>query len=253
MEDVALHEALAGLEALIAPQLRARRLAYTYHPCDPALTVRADRDKLRQLVLNLLGNAVKYTPDGGAISLGLRGRRRARGGARADTGVGIPAERQPRIFEPFVQGERALNRPTEGVGLGLAISRELASGMGGTLTVEQRGRARLRVHRDAGEGRGDGARDTIGPHALQRDHRMSRRLRERAATLALLAAASAGARDAAAQPATPAPAPPRRACTSVATGGTIASTNYYAPASGRGRSPSTRCCGRCRGSTRWPG
>jgi signal transduction histidine kinase len=136
MEDVALHEALAGLEALIAPQLRARRLAYTYHPCDPALTVRADRDKLRQLVLNLLGNAVKYTPDGGAISLACVADGEHVAVHVRDTGVGIPAERQPLIFEPFVQGERALNRPTEGVGLGLAISRELASGMGGTLTVE---------------------------------------------------------------------------------------------------------------------
>jgi signal transduction histidine kinase len=53
-----------------------------------------------------------------------------------DTGVGIAPERLQSIFEPFVQGERALNRPTEGVGLGLAISRELARGMGGTLEVE---------------------------------------------------------------------------------------------------------------------
>jgi signal transduction histidine kinase len=136
MEDVPLHEALAGLEALIAPQLRTRGLSYTYHPCDPALTARADGDKLRQLVLNLLGNAVKYTPDGGAIALscipiGERVAVRVQ-----DNGAGIPAERQALIFEPFVQGERALNRPTEGVGLGLAISRELAQGMGGTLAVE---------------------------------------------------------------------------------------------------------------------
>jgi signal transduction histidine kinase len=130
------HEALAGLEALIAPQLRARRLAYTYHPCDPALTARADRDKLRQLVLNLLGNAVKYTPDGGAISLSCVADGEHVAVRVQDTGVGIPAERQPRIFEPFVQGERALNRPTEGVGLGLAICRELALGMGGALTVD---------------------------------------------------------------------------------------------------------------------
>ena len=136
IEDVALHEALAGLEALIAPQLRARRLAYTYHPCDPALTARADRDKLRQLVLNLLGNAVKYTPDGGAIALSCLADAEHVAVRVQDTGVGIPAERQPLIFEPFVQGERALNRPTEGVGLGLAISRELALGMGGTLTLE---------------------------------------------------------------------------------------------------------------------
>ena len=136
MEDVPLHDALAGLEALIAPQLRTRRLAYTYHPCDPSLAARADRDKLRQLVLNLLGNAVKYTPEGGAITLSCIPVDDQVAVRVQDNGAGIPADRQALIFEPFVQGERALNRPTEGVGLGLAISRELAQGMGGTLTVE---------------------------------------------------------------------------------------------------------------------
>ena len=53
-----------------------------------------------------------------------------------DTGRGIPADRARTIFEPFVQVERSLNRPHEGVGLGLSISRELARGMGGDLTVE---------------------------------------------------------------------------------------------------------------------
>jgi signal transduction histidine kinase len=53
----------------------------------------------------------------------------------ADTGVGIAPERLDSVFDPFVQVDRALNRPHEGVGLGLAISRDLAQGMGGTLTV----------------------------------------------------------------------------------------------------------------------
>ncbi|MGZ8468964.1 MAG: sensor histidine kinase, partial [Gemmatirosa sp.] len=136
IEDVALHDALAGLEALVAPQVRARGLILDHRPCDPALQVRADRDKLRQLVLNLLGNAIKYTPDGGTVTLACDA---DDAGVRVyvrDTGVGIPADRLPSIFEAFVQGDRALNRPNDGVGLGLAISRELAHGMGGTLDVE---------------------------------------------------------------------------------------------------------------------
>jgi signal transduction histidine kinase len=56
----------------------------------------------------------------------------------ADTGVGIASVLQEKIFEPFVQVDRRLNRPMEGTGLGLAISRELARGMGGELTVESR-------------------------------------------------------------------------------------------------------------------
>jgi signal transduction histidine kinase len=136
IEDVALHEALAGLEALVAPQVRARGLIFDHRPSDPALQVRADRDKLRQLVLNLLGNAIKYTPDGGTVTLACDADDAAVRVHVRDTGVGIPADRMPSIFEAFVQGERALNRPNDGVGLGLAISRELAHGMGGTLTVE---------------------------------------------------------------------------------------------------------------------
>ncbi|MDF1501632.1 HAMP domain-containing sensor histidine kinase [Roseisolibacter sp. H3M3-2] len=132
---VPLGESLAGVEALVAPQVRARRQTLTVDACDGRLAVRADPDKLRQLVLNLLGNAVKYTPEGGTITVSCDadpGRVRVH---VRDSGPGIAPDRLASIFEPFVQGERALNRPDEGVGLGLAISRELAHGMGGTLTV----------------------------------------------------------------------------------------------------------------------
>jgi signal transduction histidine kinase len=133
--DVPLHETLAGLEGLVEPQVRASRLSFRYVPCDPALAARADADKVRQVVLNLLANAIKYTPQGGAVVLECQAdEERVRIRVR-DTGTGIRAERLPHIFDPFVQGERALNRPDEGVGLGLAISRDLARGMGGDLEV----------------------------------------------------------------------------------------------------------------------
>jgi signal transduction histidine kinase len=136
VEELPADETLAPLEALVAPQVRAKSLALGYRPCDPALTLRADREKLRQIVLNLLGNAIKFTPEGGAVTLECDAdadevRVRVR-----DTGVGIAPDRLAHIFEPFVQGDRALNRPNDGVGLGLAISRDLARGMGGDLTVE---------------------------------------------------------------------------------------------------------------------
>jgi signal transduction histidine kinase len=135
IQDVALHDSLANLEPLIAPQLQSRELRFTYRPCPASLCVRADRDRMSQILLNLLGNAIKYTPDGGGVLLvcdfdDAKVRIHVR-----DTGAGIPADRLPFIFEPFVQGERALNRPHEGVGLGLAISRELAAAMHGELTV----------------------------------------------------------------------------------------------------------------------
>ena len=136
MGDVLLHEVLAEVEALVAPQVVASRLAFDFPPCDPELAVHADPDKLRQVLLNLLGNAIKYTPAGGTVALVARADEQGVRVEVRDTGTGIRAERLAHIFEPFVQGDRALNRPDEGVGLGLAISREMARGMGGELSVE---------------------------------------------------------------------------------------------------------------------
>ena len=134
--DVALDEALFAVEALIEPQVRARGLQYTYRRGDPAVTVRADRERMEQVVLNLLTNAVKFTEPGGRILLhweGLDGRVHVR---VTDTGRGIPPDRLGAIFEPFVQVDPALTRSSEGTGLGLAISRDLARAMKGDLTVE---------------------------------------------------------------------------------------------------------------------
>ena len=134
--DFSLDAALAGLEPVIAPQVRAKGLTYTYVPCSSSLTVHADHDRLQQIVINLLSNAIKFTPAGGVITVESEATPDAVLIRVRDTGRGIPADRARTIFEPFVQVERSLNRPHEGVGLGLSISRELARGMGGDLTVE---------------------------------------------------------------------------------------------------------------------
>jgi signal transduction histidine kinase len=104
------------------------------------MVVHADREKTRQILLNLVTNAIKFTPAGGSITLDaicsdskpdmvcLRVR---------DSGIGIPAAKLESIFEPFVQlGTRPANTGSHGVGLGLAISRDLARGMGGDLVAE---------------------------------------------------------------------------------------------------------------------
>ena len=111
-------------------------MMFAYRPCDPDLRVKVDRDKLQQIVLNLLSNAVKFTPAGGEILVETEARRHDVLIHVRDTGVGIPQDRLQSIFEPFVQVDRARNRPVEGVGLGLAISRDLARGMGGELSVQ---------------------------------------------------------------------------------------------------------------------
>jgi signal transduction histidine kinase len=99
--------------------------------------VRADPGRLQQILLNLMTNALKFTPSGGTVTTAVAVQDAAAQIHVRDTGVGIPAEEQAHIFDPFVQ-DREPNRdgPSEGVGLGLAISRDLVEAMGGTLTVE---------------------------------------------------------------------------------------------------------------------
>jgi signal transduction histidine kinase len=136
LADVVVYEALAGAEALVAPQARAKRLTVLVEECSPDGVVRADAEKLRQVLVNLLSNAVKFTAPGGRIAVACAADGpRVRIGVQ-DTGIGIAADQQERIFEPFVQVRADLTRPHEGAGLGLAISRDLARGMGGDLTVE---------------------------------------------------------------------------------------------------------------------
>jgi signal transduction histidine kinase len=133
---VSLDEVLATCEALTAPQVRAKRLRLDFAGCPPTLAARADREKVQQIVLNLLSNAVKFTEPGGSVRIECA----ATGDGTVaihvcDTGRGIPAEQLERVFQPFVQVDASLARTQEGVGLGLAISRDLARGMGGDLTV----------------------------------------------------------------------------------------------------------------------
>ncbi|HWJ23346.1 MAG TPA: ATP-binding protein [Gemmatimonadaceae bacterium] len=135
LAEVAIAEALAAAEPMVAPQMAAKGLRFALPAWDDTAAVRADPEKLRQVLLNLLGNAIKFTDRGGEISIACDVGPTMVQLAVRDTGIGIPAERLQSIFEPFVQVDRRLSRPNEGVGLGLAISRELARGMGGELTA----------------------------------------------------------------------------------------------------------------------
>jgi signal transduction histidine kinase len=135
---VSLGAVLDFVAEATGPQRRTKHLRYDTSACPRELAVRADPEKLRQILLNLLSNAVKFTDDGGAIAIACGADHRTVRIHVKDTGIGIAADQQEKIFEPFVQVDRRLNRPMEGTGLGLAISRELARGMGGELTVESR-------------------------------------------------------------------------------------------------------------------
>jgi signal transduction histidine kinase len=143
LETVKLATVMADLEPLVGPQLAAKGLSFDHDGCAPDTPdqphrVRTDPEKLRQILLNLLTNAIKFTDEGGRVSIACD-TDAAAAVVRirvSDTGRGIPSDQLERIFEPFVQVDR--HRTTgsqQGVGLGLAISRDLARGMGGELTA----------------------------------------------------------------------------------------------------------------------
>jgi len=133
---VGVGKTVDSLEASVRPDLQRQELSYVWNGCDPALMVRADRVKLRQILLNVLGNAIKFTPRQGRIELSVT-RSDDRVSIRvSDTGVGIPADMIDHVFEPFFQVQTGTTREYPGVGLGLAISRDFARAMGGDIEVQ---------------------------------------------------------------------------------------------------------------------
>jgi signal transduction histidine kinase len=139
IESVALTPAVADVVAMLEALLRAGHLSCeVVAPSAATIEVRADREKMQQVLVNLLTNAIKFTPAGGSITIEVM--RSTNDPTMScirvrDTGCGIPANKLEAIFAPFVQlGVRPLSGQ-EGLGLGLAISRDLARGMGGDLTV----------------------------------------------------------------------------------------------------------------------
>ena len=146
----ALHDVVEAALALVRPQAQATRIVLESPTSEALAALRyvGDPDRVRQVLVNVLSNAVKFTPPGGRVTLDCRlegdgsvldpqpAIARQIAIAVRDTGIGIPADQHERIFEPFVQVDGGLNRRTGGTGLGLAISRQLVRRMGGALTVE---------------------------------------------------------------------------------------------------------------------
>jgi signal transduction histidine kinase len=138
VENIRTSELLEVIDSLIVPQITANDLTYDCANCDSSLMVRGDKQKVVQILLNLLSNALKFTPAGGRITLQtelLSTQSRVAIRVR-DTGVGMSAEQVAIVFEPYVQFENRLTPNAHGTGLGLPIAREMARGMGGELTVE---------------------------------------------------------------------------------------------------------------------
>ncbi len=136
VETVDLRKLVEGLVELLAPRAQSKgiEIAASISAAAPRF-VRADGLRLRQVLTNLAGNAVKFTDEGGVCVTVERGEGDAARFSVLDTGPGVPADRRAAIFESFEQGDGSHARRFEGAGLGLAISRELVRLMGGELTL----------------------------------------------------------------------------------------------------------------------
>lgn len=138
IERVSPEDVVKDVLSLLGPEMAENALRCSTEIVSN-LFVHVDRDKLQQILLNVIGNAVKFTPPGGTIT--VRGAASTEGMddvllCVSDTGPGIPPENQQAIFEPFVQLDTGRRRRVTGAGLGLSISRDFARGMGGDLTVK---------------------------------------------------------------------------------------------------------------------
>lgn len=135
--SIDVNPVLAEVEGLCALQAKAKGLTLTVTQCERDIRVTADAERFQQILLNLITNAIKFTPTQGSIGVKCddhAGMVRVR---VSDTGVGIRQLDIDRVFEPFVQIDRHLTTATQqGVGLGLSISRDLARAMKGDLTLQ---------------------------------------------------------------------------------------------------------------------
>ncbi len=137
LEDVSVKPLIEGLADLIMPQVQSKGLRYEYSSCTDDPAVHVDPEKVRQILLNLLANAVKFTEPGGEVAINCESSDGVVRITVRDTGRGIPADQLARVFDPFVQVDRHLTPSSQqGVGLGLSISRDLAIGMSGRLEAE---------------------------------------------------------------------------------------------------------------------
>ncbi len=132
--DVDMVNVARGVVRLLLPQSEAAGVTLSIAG-DDEMVVRGDERRLKQMLLNLAGNAVKFTPRGGTVVIEARRRDEAAEIVVRDNGIGIAAIDLPRVMEPFKQVDGSLSRKQEGIGLGLAICERLVRLHGGTLAM----------------------------------------------------------------------------------------------------------------------
>jgi signal transduction histidine kinase len=139
IRTIEIASAIASGIEIASPLIEQRRHTLTVDVPSQGLQVDGDDHRLAQVISNLLNNAARYTPTGGAISLSARGEGGMVAIAVKDNGIGIEAALLPRIFDTFVQGSRAIDRSAGGLGIGLALVRNLVILHGGTVAASSAG------------------------------------------------------------------------------------------------------------------
>jgi signal transduction histidine kinase len=134
--DINGRDALKYAIELIEPLITQRKLIFDGISGDPGLVARADPEKVTQILVNLMSNAIKFTASDGHIRAECAATDDSVALSIIDTGIGVNSEKLEAIFEPFVQLKEGLSDRESGVGLGLAISRDLARAMKGDITVK---------------------------------------------------------------------------------------------------------------------
>jgi heavy metal sensor kinase len=133
-EDVELKELITQLSTNVEALAADKGIKFSVDAPENLL-VYGDKVKIRQLFINILENAVRYTPEGGYISVSILKKDKNAVIAISDTGIGIPAEHLPHIFERFYRVDKARSRADGGVGLGLAIAKYIADSHNGKIEV----------------------------------------------------------------------------------------------------------------------
>ncbi|WP_126425543.1 two-component system histidine kinase PnpS [Brevibacillus marinus] len=136
LTDVSVREVMAEIAALVQEQVVRKQLVFTLPDTDAV--IQSDKDALRQILLNLVANAIAYTPEGGRIDLGIERKERMVDIKVSDTGIGIPEKEISRIFERFYRVDKARSRDSGGTGLGLAIVKHLVENLQGRISVQSK-------------------------------------------------------------------------------------------------------------------
>ncbi|MDQ3309709.1 MAG: ATP-binding protein, partial [Gemmatimonadota bacterium] len=134
-EPVTMASLVRETSELIEPLAQGKGLAFRVDVEQAPDEIFTDAGKLRQILVNLLGNAVKFT-DRGEVALRVQAEGDQVVFTVRDTGIGIPPEAQGKVFEPFWQAEQGYTRQAGGTGLGLSVTRQLAQLLGGDVSVE---------------------------------------------------------------------------------------------------------------------